>query len=83
MSTFPKWQMPPSNGSDSIDAIRKDLILPKLSSDTMLLDELYVQIKQDLIALVHEDAESGSGPDLMQIAKYYERIGDHATNTNG
>ncbi|HPO05202.1 MAG TPA: phosphate signaling complex protein PhoU [Bacillota bacterium] len=69
--------------TDSIDAyVRKDLDLAEAVIEyDDVVDELYVQIKQDLIALVHEDAENGEQAfDLMQIAKYYERIGDHATN---
>jgi len=69
--------------TDSIDAyVRKDLDLAEAVIEyDDVVDELYVQIKQDLIALVHEDVENGEQAfDLMQIAKYYERIGDHATN---
>ena len=45
------------------------------------MDELYVTVKQDLIALIHTDVKNGEQAfDLLQIAKYYERIGDHAVN---
>jgi phosphate transport system protein len=45
------------------------------------VDELFSEIKHDMIQLVHEDANNGEPAfDLMQIAKYYERIGDHAVN---
>ena len=68
---------------DSIDAyVKKDLALAKsvIEYDDVV-DKLYVQIKNDLIKMVYADAENGEQAfDLMQIAKYYERIGDHAVN---
>ncbi len=67
----------------SIDAyVRKDLDLARsIIEYDDVVDDLFVQIKRDLIILVHEDAGNGEQAfDLMQIAKYYERIGDHATN---
>lgn len=46
-----------------------------------VVDELYVQAKQDLIDLIHKDKNNGEqAADLLLIAKYFERIGDHATN---
>ena len=69
--------------TDSIDAfVNKDL---KLAQSVIgyddVVDALYVSIKQDLIGLIHEDADAGEQAfDLLQIAKYYERIGDHAEN---
>ncbi|MCL1852573.1 MAG: phosphate signaling complex protein PhoU [Peptococcaceae bacterium] len=68
---------------DTIDAfVKKDLQLAKsviLYDD--VVDELYYAIKKGLISLVHEDVQNGEQAfDLMQIAKYYERIGDHAVN---
>lgn len=69
--------------TESIDAfVRRDLELAMAVIDyDDVVDDLFVQIKRDLIELVHEDANKGEQAfDLMQIAKYYERIGDHATN---
>ena len=69
--------------SDSIDAyVNRDLELAEavIGYDDVV-DNLFMRIKKDLIALVHENAGNGEQAfDLMQIAKYYERIGDHATN---
>ena len=69
--------------TDSIDAfVNKDLELAQsvIAYDDVV-DALYVSIKQDLIGLIHEDADAGEQAfDLLQIAKYYERIGDHAEN---
>jgi len=69
--------------TDSIDAyVKKDLALAQAVIDCDdVVDELFTQIKADLIGLVHKDVSNGEQAfDLMQIAKYYERIGDHATN---
>ena len=45
------------------------------------MDGLFDQVKNDLIRLIQQDAESGEqAVDLLIIAKYFERIGDHATN---
>lgn len=46
-----------------------------------VVDKLFVQVKTDLIALIHENADNGEqAADLLMAAKYFERIGDHATN---
>ena len=45
------------------------------------VDALFLKIKRELIAAVqngHENAEALI--DLLMIAKYFERIGDHAEN---
>ena len=69
--------------NNSIDAfIRKDL---QLAQDVIeyddVVDLLYTSIKRELIQLILNDAENGEEAfDFLQIAKYYERIGDHATN---
>jgi len=67
----------------SIDAfVKKDLdIAQSVIGYDDIVDELYITVKKDLIELVHEDVRNGEQAfDLLQIAKYYERIGDHATN---
>lgn len=46
-----------------------------------IVDALFVNVKDELIALISEKAEDGeAGLDILMIAKYLERIGDHATN---
>lgn len=46
-----------------------------------IVDDLFSKMKHDLISMIHEDVNSGEqATDLLMIAKYMERIGDHATN---
>lgn len=46
-----------------------------------VIDELFLEVKQDLIAMIHANADCGEqATDLLMVAKYFERIGDHATN---
>lgn len=62
--------------------VNKDLDLANdviARDDTV--DQLFVQIKSELIQLINEDARNGEqAADFLMIAKYFERIGDHATN---
>ena len=67
----------------ALDAyVRKDVALARevmAMDDT--IDALFVTVKDELIALIRNDASAGSQAiDLLMIAKYYERIGDHAQN---
>jgi phosphate transport system protein len=69
--------------TDSIDAyVRQDLELAGAVIDyDDVVDNLFNEVKNDMIRLISEDAENGEfAIDLMMIAKYFERIGDHATN---
>ena len=45
------------------------------------IDALFTTIKDELIEQIRSEANAGSQAiDLLMIAKYYERIGDHAQN---
>lgn len=69
--------------TESIDSfVKKDLNLAlKVVKDDDILDDLFAQVKNELIAIISEDTSSGEFClDLLMIAKYLERIGDHATN---
>ena len=45
------------------------------------VDKLFFQVKRDLIQMIHNDCECGEdATNLLLIAKYFERIGDHAVN---
>ena len=67
----------------ALDAyVRKDV---SMAQDVIGMDDavdtLFVTVKDELIALIRNDASAGSQAiDLLMIAKYYERIGDHAQN---
>ena len=69
--------------SSALDAyVRKDVVLAQevMGMDDAI-DALFVTVKDELIALIRNDASAGSQAiDLLMIAKYYERIGDHAQN---
>ncbi|MCL2709054.1 MAG: phosphate signaling complex protein PhoU [Defluviitaleaceae bacterium] len=68
---------------DSIRAfVDKDIELAKevIGRDDEV-DELFATVKNDLIKLINENPDNGDQAiDLIMIAKYFERIGDHATN---
>ena len=69
--------------NSSIDAfVHKDQMLAaNVITHDDVVDELYCSVKKKLIGLIHQNPENGEqAMDLMSIAKYFERIGDHATN---
>ncbi len=46
-----------------------------------VVDELFCKSREDIIHLIHKDPNLGEpATDLLMVAKYFERIGDHATN---
>lgn len=67
----------------SIDSfVHKDL---QLAIDVIQrddkIDELFLQVRNEIITLISNDSSEGAhGLDLLMIAKYLERIGDHAVN---
>ena len=67
----------------SLDAyVSKDLELARhvMGMDDTV-DDLFNIVKSELIDHIRSDASAGSqAVDLLMIAKYYERIGDHAQN---
>lgn len=69
--------------TNSIDAfVQHDLNLAKavIESDD-IVDNLFCSIKSDIIELILKDPQkSEEAVDIIMIAKYFERIGDHATN---
>jgi len=69
--------------TDSIDAfVKKDLELAQavIKSDDVV-DGLFGKVRSDLIARIHADITNGEQAlDFLMIAKYFERIGDHAVN---
>ena len=46
-----------------------------------IVDRLFDEAKKDIIDLIHKNPKDGEeATDLLMVAKYFERIGDHATN---
>lgn len=69
--------------SESVDAfVKKDLHLVHQVIDyDDVVDDLFDDVKKDLVRMIAENHECGEQAiDLLMIAKYFERIGDHATN---
>ena len=67
----------------SLDAyVSKDLELAqRIMGMDDAVDDLFNIVKNELIGHIRSDASAGSqAVDLLMIAKYYERIGDHAQN---
>ena len=45
------------------------------------VDALFTELKSEIIRLINKSEEDGElATDLLMIGKYFERIGDHATN---
>ena len=69
--------------TDSVDSfVKRDLELARqVCREDDQVDELFNQVKKELIGMIASDAASGElWLDLIMVAKYLERIGDHATN---
>jgi len=69
--------------TDSIDAfVRNDLDLArKVMQDDDVVDQYLLTFQDHLVELIRRNpAEGAAYIDLLMIAKYLERIGDHATN---
>ncbi|MFR1592985.1 MAG: phosphate signaling complex PhoU family protein, partial [Christensenellales bacterium] len=46
-----------------------------------VVDDLFDTVKSELIEAIRQNADNGeAATDLLMAAKYFERIGDHATN---
>ncbi len=69
--------------TESIDAyVSRDVELARdvISRDDTV-DDYFIKVKKDIINLIAEKPEDGEcAVDLLMISKYFERIGDHATN---
>ena len=67
----------------SVDAfVNKDLDLAHwvINRDDVV-DELFDNFRNELIIKINENVENGEmATDMLMVAKYFERIGDHATN---
>lgn len=62
--------------------VKQDLGIARdvIAKDDMV-DDLFKQVKKEAISLIHDDPEKGEEyVAIIMIAKYFERIGDHAGN---
>jgi len=69
--------------TESVEAfVKRDISLAnEVIAYDDVVDELFETVKKDLIALIKVNAENGNQAiDLVMVAKYFERIADHATN---
>ena len=69
--------------TDAVESfVKKDLTLARsVMQYDDVVDGLFDKVKEELIRLILENRENGEFCiDLLMIAKYLERIGDHATN---
>lgn len=67
----------------SVDAfVKKDVELAnKVIAQDDIVDAFFSKIKRGIITLITENSADGEfALDLLMISKYFERIGDHATN---
>ncbi|MDD2979442.1 MAG: phosphate signaling complex protein PhoU [Hespellia sp.] len=68
---------------ESVEAfVNKDLELTRkvIQSDD-IVDDLFDEVKENLVSYIAKEGKQGAKAiDMMMIAKYLERIGDHATN---
>ena len=62
--------------------VKKDIELAKqVIAQDDIVDELFAKVKAEILQLLREHLEHGEqAEDLLMAAKYFERIGDHATN---
>lgn len=69
--------------TESVDAyVKQDVEIAKsvISRDDVV-DDYFKKIKTELIEMISKNPDDGEyAIDLVMIAKYFERIGDHATN---
>ncbi len=72
--------------TDSVDAyVRQDTTIAEavIASDD-IVDDYFKDIKSSLISLIAQNPTEGEyALDLLMVAKYFERIGDHAANIAG
>lgn len=62
--------------------VNRDMDLAqKVCDQDDVVDDLFTQVKKDIIAWIRKDTDTGElAMDLLMVAKYFERIGDHAVN---
>ena len=69
--------------TESIDAFvnRDEEMAAQVIAHDDIVDEIFIKVKEQLIKMIMGHPEDGEyAMDLLMIAKYFERIGDHAVN---
>lgn len=69
--------------TDSVDAyVKQDVALAQAVIEyDDVVDNCFIDVKKQLIEYISTESNDGEyALDLLMIAKYFERIGDHATN---
>ena len=69
--------------TESVDAfVKKDVELAKkVIEQDDIVDNYFSRVKCGIISLITKNHADGElALDLLMISKYFERIGDHATN---
>ena len=68
--------------TDSVDAfVRGDLELARaVLREDDAVDSLFLQVREALISMIAAGENGSVCLDLLMVAKYFERIGDHAVN---
>ena len=69
--------------TEAVDAyVKQDLELAKkVMAHDDVVDDYYTQVKNGIIDIIAAEPSQGEyALDLLMIAKYFERIGDHCTN---
>ena len=69
--------------TESVDAfVKHDIMIAKAAiADDDTVDAYFDSVKDELIARIAKNPQDGAfALDLLMIAKYFERIGDHAVN---
>ena len=69
--------------TESVEAyVKRDVAMAEATiQHDDVVDDLFLKVKNSLIQMISENPKDGEyALDLLMIAKYFERIGDHATN---
>ena len=69
--------------TESVDAfVKHDIMIAKAAiADDDTVDAYFDSVKDELIARIAKNPQDGAfALDLLMVAKYFERIGDHAVN---
>ena len=69
--------------TEAVDAyVKQDLVMAKkVMAHDDIVDDYFAQVKNGIIDIIAAEPSQGEyALDLLMIAKYFERIGDHCTN---